>query len=75
MQVVAGAPGGKGMPAQIRNVWAGFKRECCTSADNFFVVFPEGSSTALKAALLGSTALLDFTVFEEKQGGCLIVSW
>lgn len=26
-------PGG-GMEAQIRNVWPGFKRECCTSADN-----------------------------------------
>lgn len=22
------------MEAQIRNVWPGFKRECCTSADN-----------------------------------------
>ena len=75
MQIVAGAPGGKGMPAQIRNVWAGFKRECCTSADNFFIVFPAGASTAEKAKLVGSTVLLDYTVFEEKNGGCLVVSW
>ena len=75
MQVLPGAPGGKGLPAQIRNVWAGMKRECCTSADNYFVVFPEGASSALKAALLGSTVLLDFTVFEEKNGGCLVVTW
>ena len=40
-----------------------------------FVIFPGGSSTALKAALIGSTVLLDFTVFEEKNGGCGIVSW
>ena len=72
---ITGAAGGKGMEAQIRNVWAGAKKECCTSADNYFVVFPEGSTTATKAALLGSTVLLDFTVFEEKDGGCLIVSW
>lgn len=75
LEKIAGAPGGNGMEAQVRNVWPGFKRECCTSADNYFVVFPSGSSTALKAALLGSTVLLDFTVFEEKNGGCGIVSW
>ena len=67
--------GGYGLPAQIRNVWAGMKKECCTSADNYFVVFPKGASTPLKGALLGSTVLLDFTVFEEKEGGCFVVSW
>ena len=48
LEKIAGAPGGNGMEAQVRNVWPGFKRECCTSADNYFVVFPSGSSTALK---------------------------
>lgn len=70
-----GAPGGKGLPAQIRNLWAGMKKECCTSADNYFIVFPENTPTSVKGALLGSTVLLDFTVFEEKDGGCILVSW
>ena len=35
----------------------------------------EGRRTQLAAALLGSTVLLDFTVFEEKNGGCLVVTW
>ena len=64
-----------GMDAQIRNVWPGFKREICTSADNYFVVFPAGTTSNTKGALLGATTLLDFTVFEEKNGGCLFVSW
>ena len=105
--------GNEGMEAQIRNVWPGIKRECCTTADNLcpawdsnpgrsfapalcskrtcsclserpafetlrwksFVVFPQGSSSATKGALLGSTVLLDFTVFEPKDGGCLVVTW
>ena len=70
-----GGPGGKGQPAQIRNLWAGYKKECCTSADHYFIVFPEGISSATKGALLSATALLDFAVFEEKTGGCGIVSW
>eukprot|EP00324_Dicrateria_rotunda_P009334 CAMPEP_0206176302 /NCGR_PEP_ID=MMETSP1474-20131121/57685_1 /ASSEMBLY_ACC=CAM_ASM_001110 /TAXON_ID=97495 /ORGANISM="Imantonia sp., Strain RCC918" /LENGTH=253 /DNA_ID=CAMNT_0053587235 /DNA_START=1 /DNA_END=763 /DNA_ORIENTATION=- len=71
-QKIEGGPGGKGLDAQIRNLWAGAKKECCTSADHYFVVFPKGSSTATKGALLGATALLDYTVFEEKDGGA---SW
>jgi len=72
---VGGGPGAKGLDAQIRNLWSGFKKECCTSADHFFVVFPKDADTATKASLIGATALLDYTVFEEKNGGCLVVSW
>jgi len=75
LEKLPGGPGGMGLEAQVRNVWSGMKKECCTSADNYFVVFPENSTTALKAALIGSTVLLDFTVFEEKDGGCLVVTW
>lgn len=68
------------MKAQVQLVFSGFKRECCTSADNYFVVFPAGSSPELKAAILGATVLLDFTVYESKEGGfscipCLALTW
>jgi len=72
---VKGGPGANGEYAQVRKVWTGLKKECCTSADNFFVIFPEGASTALKGALLGSTILIDSAVYEEKDGGCILVQW
>lgn len=52
---------------QIRKVWAGLKKECCTTADTFAVFFPRGASARRKAGLLGLTFLLDFTIFE-RQG-------
>ena len=30
----------EGQPAQVRKVWSGWKKECCTDADNFHVIFP-----------------------------------
>lgn len=52
---------------QIRKLWAGLKRECCTTADTFMVKFPSGIDAKRKAALLGMTFLIDFTVFERQQ--------
>ena len=52
---------------QIRKVWAGFKKECCSTADTFAVIFPPGSSPARKAGLLGMTFLIDFVFFEGHQ--------
>lgn len=52
---------------QIRKVWAGMEKECCSTADTFAVKFPAGSSPLRKAGLLGLTFLLDFTVFERQQ--------
>ena len=75
LEKIQGGPGGQGLEAQIRNVWAGLKKECCTSANNYYIVFPAGESTPMKAALVGSMVLLDFTVFEEKNGGIGVVSW
>jgi len=51
----------------IRKVWAGWKKECCSTADTFAVFFPEGIDAKRKAGLLGLTFLLDFTIFE-RQG-------
>jgi len=51
----------------IRKVWAGLRKECCTTADTFAVFFPRDATPKRKAGLLGLTFLLDFTVFE-RQG-------
>jgi hypothetical protein len=51
---------------QIRKVWGGLKRECCTTADTFAVFFPEEADVKRKAGLLGLTFLLDFVVFERQ---------
>jgi len=54
---------------QIRKVWAGFKKECCSSADTFAVFFPQGADLKRKAGLLGLTFLIDFTIFERQGDG------
>ncbi|EKX40948.1 hypothetical protein GUITHDRAFT_75098 [Guillardia theta CCMP2712] len=54
-----------GTRAEIRKVWSGFKKECCTTADNFQVVFPQGSTPEMRANLLGANLLIDFTFFEQ----------
>jgi hypothetical protein len=64
--VVGGSYDGKDTP-QIRKVWAGLKKECCSTADTFAVMFPKDINTNRKAGLLGLTFLLDFTVFERQQ--------
>lgn len=53
--------------AQIKKVWSGFKKECCSDADNFQVTFPKDASTATKANLLGATVLVDFSWFETQS--------
>lgn len=52
---------------QIRKVFTGLAKECCTTADTFAIFFPQGIDSKRKAGLLGLTFLLDFTVFE-RQG-------
>ena len=66
MDVIGGEYGGKETP-QIRKLWAGLTKECCSTADTFAVMFPPGIDAARKAGLLGLTFLLDFTVFERQQ--------
>jgi len=58
-----------GQEPQITKVWAGAKKECCSTADNFAVFFPEGISAERKAGILGSTMLVDFVWFEGHAGG------
>lgn len=56
-----------GKEPEIAKVWAGLKKECCSTADTFATFFPDGCDAKRKAGLLGLTMLLDFTVFE-RQG-------
>lgn len=65
-QVVGGNYDGEHTP-QIRKVWGGFKKECCTTADTFAVFFPSGINAKRKAGILGLTFLLDFSVFERQK--------
>mmetsp|Transcript_43073 Transcript_43073/g.119116 ORF Transcript_43073/g.119116 Transcript_43073/m.119116 type:complete len:288 (-) Transcript_43073:159-1022(-) len=66
MTVVGGDYEGNGTP-QIRKVWAGMKKECCSTADTFAVIFPQGINANRKAGILGLTFLLGFTVFERQN--------
>jgi hypothetical protein len=63
-----GAMIGEDMPElqrpQITKVWAGLKKECCSTADNFAVFFPPGCDNRRKAGLLGATMLIDLAWFE-----------
>lgn len=68
MLPIGGEYGGETTP-QIRKVWAGFKKECCSTADTFVLMFPPGIDANRKAGLLGLTFLLDFTVFESQGDG------
>jgi hypothetical protein len=54
---------------QITKVWAGMKKECCSTADNFAVFFPDNCSPERKAGILGMTMLVDFVFFEGRNQG------
>jgi hypothetical protein len=49
---------------QITQVWAGFKKECCSTADTYTVKFPAEANGQRKAGLLGMAMLIDFAWFE-----------
>jgi len=58
-----------GQEPVIEKVWAGMKKECCSTADNFVVMFPPGCDAKRKAGLIGSTMLVDFVFFEGRDQG------
>jgi len=68
-QMVKGPQGGEGGTPQILKVWAGLKKECCSTADNFAVFFPPNCTPERKAGLLGATMLVDFVFFEGRNQG------
>jgi len=66
MEPIGGAYDSPDTP-QIRKVWAGLKKECCSTADTFVVQFPDDIDPIRKAGLVGLTFLIDFTVFERQN--------
>lgn len=52
---------------QVRKVWSGWTKECCSTADTFVVKFPPNIDAKRKAGLLGMTFLMDFVWFERQQ--------
>lgn len=71
-QKIEGAQGGP--TPVIEKVWAGMKKECCSTADNFVVIFPPGDNggpctNERKAGMLNATMLVDFVFFEGRQQG------
>lgn len=59
--------GYNGDAPQISKVWAGWKKECCSTADTFAINFPKSIDAKRKAGLLGMTFLIDFVWFERQQ--------
>mmetsp|Transcript_29077 Transcript_29077/g.45575 ORF Transcript_29077/g.45575 Transcript_29077/m.45575 type:complete len:271 (-) Transcript_29077:243-1055(-) len=57
----------EGKEAQIKKVWSGMSKECCSDADNFQVLFPQAANSMQRANLLGATMLLDFAFYEHME--------
>ena len=53
--------------AQIDNLWAGWKHECCTQKDAYHVAFPHDATPDEKLVLMGTALLVDMTMFEQKD--------
>ncbi|KAJ0182843.1 hypothetical protein K1T71_002212 [Dendrolimus kikuchii] len=48
----------------IQKQWSGFWRETFTDADNFQLTFPEDLDVRFKAAIIGTSFLIDFLYYE-----------
>lgn len=58
---------GKPVDAMVDTLWAGWKNECCSQRNAYHVTFPKDISPEQKAILMGSTILVDVTVFEQTE--------
>ena len=56
-----GSAGGE--PAQISKVWSGFKKECCSDADNFQVLYPAVPSSLHMLLLQSLLHNVSYTFF------------
>jgi len=57
--------GGKVLTAMIDVLWTGWGNECCSKKTAYHVTFPQHLSAEDKAVLIGSTLLVDVTMFEQ----------
>ena len=69
--MVSGATGG-GVAGQVVNamieiLWTGWTNECCSSKNVYHVTFPTTIPPEEKAVLIGSTLLVDVTMFEQQD--------
>ena len=53
--------------AQLTELWAGWKNECCTQRDAFHIVFPDNATPEEKLVLTGSAILMDVLQVEQKN--------
>lgn len=51
----------------LTDLWAGWKRECCTRKDLYSLKFPVQASQDQKMTLLGAALLLDMIMFEQEE--------
>jgi len=54
--------------AMVDVLWAGWKSACCTSKNAYHLVFPPNVTAQEKAVVMGSTLLVDVTMFEQDHG-------
>lgn len=51
----------------ITDLFAGWKRECCTKRNQYSIKYPPACDNEMRATLMGSALLVDITVFEQEQ--------
>ena len=56
---------GKGINSGVENLWSGWKNECCSQKNAYHVTFPANMTAKEKAVLMGSSLLVDVTMFEQ----------
>jgi len=56
---------GNAVNSMIDKLWSGWKNECCSLKNAYHVTFPTGITAEQKAVLMGSTLLVDVTIFEQ----------
>jgi len=54
--------------AQISDLFAGFKNECCTKRNIYSVKYPDMATPAHKATLLATSLLIDIALVEQEDG-------
>lgn len=66
--VLSGAAlNGKPLSSMVDTLWSGWKNECCSQKNAYHVTFPKDISAEEKAILMGSTILVDVSIFEVNQ--------
>jgi len=58
---------GKVVNAMVDALWSGWKNEFCSMKNAYHVTFPTDMTAEKKAVLMGSTLLVDVTVFEQQD--------